>query len=274
MTTSTKNQRTAGKTATSGGASAKEPKSYPDTAEGRMEAAADGVRVSLARYERGLADMLDCDTSLVALKKEVDDYLASIDPRDEKAVSVVSIKRDQIHLLPIYREKEEVKQDERGAAFIQELEGAAKAILACADVEIGRALDVVEAAIRPWFPPYIAPADQLNGLPQRTVDPARQMASSSALFSCGLHTPLAGALNWQPPQGGRLHGNAASERNYDRTLIERAKQLLGIYQAWQENGRKFLRHAIPPAPSKPETAQEAAQPVSAVPEQATPESVS
>ena len=221
------------------------PPTFPDTPEGRMEAALYRVRESLGVYQEGVACIAEWGASKTKLEKEVKDYLDSVDPTDAEAVGIVRVKQDQIQLIPRRIEREEERQSERGDAFVLELEEAAKSILDCANVEVGGALDRITAAISPWFPSYLLPADRLQGLPERTFDAARHHASQSALLGGSLHGELTGPLNWQRPQTSRLYGNAANVASYDRTLIERAKQLFRVYQAWQDNGRSFMRHKLP-----------------------------
>ena len=221
------------------------PPTFPDTPEGRMESALYQLRQSADSYQEGLDRLAEYVATLASTQKEVSDYLDTVDPTDAEAVGLVRIKQDIINLLPRSIQREEERQAERGSAFALELEEAAKLVLACANVEVGDALDRITVAIRPWFPSSMLPADRFQGLPERMFDSARNAASQSALLGGCLHAELDGPLNWQRPQDSRLYGNAANVANYDRTLLERAKQLLRIYQAWQDNGRTFLRCKLP-----------------------------
>lgn len=203
--------------------------------------AGEALKTALAAFEKILSDIAENRALQAKIQKEVDDYLATVDPRDTEALSVVSAKRTQLEILPNWLRRSEEKAQELGRTLILCIEAFPPLIDAQAEAEIEPRLAAVARSIRPWFPDTAAE----NG---SVIDNARQLAwRSPFVIEVTMQAERSRVSHWSRPSGRDIYGDRTDQ--YDRSLTRRAGELIAIYEDWKQAGECFPASSIPSAPS-------------------------
>lgn len=102
------------------------------------------LKKALADVKKTESDISDAKKQQIAVQKEVDDYLAGVDPNDAPAIKIVSAKKTMLETFPCFIERAE----QRLEALVPDLEGECErfaddlAILGCEEnEELGKIYD-------------------------------------------------------------------------------------------------------------------------------------
>lgn len=173
------------------------------------------LRKALELHQKASAEIVAARQRETALAKEVGDYLAGIDPNDEKAVSLVAGKKIQQEVLPrLIAKVESQVADEMAPALLREADQFRGDLIRF----YTEARETVAQQLAAIFRPFFSPQTNLAGEQvDRALEIARQSDDCVRVYA-RQHEAERISLPTQP--------RSNDPARHDRELVEAARALL------------------------------------------------